>query len=79
MGIKEGDTILTVNEKQVSSTEELIKSVNAGNGEDVKITYDSGGEIKVANIKPSIDQEGKYKLGLWVRDAACRSRYSKLL
>ena len=70
LGIKEGDTILSVNEKQISSTEELIQSVNEGNGENVKITYDSGGEIKVANIIPNKGEEGTYRLGLWVRDAA---------
>lgn len=68
-GIKEGDTILTVNEKQVSSTEELIETVNQSRGADLSITYASDGEIKVANIKPSKNGEGEYKLGLWVRDA----------
>lgn len=68
-GIKEGDTILTVNEKQVSSTEELIETVNKSKGADLNITYASDGEIKVANIKPSKNEEGEYKLGLWVRDA----------
>lgn len=68
--IKEGDTILTVNEKEISSTEELVKSVNESKGENLKITYSSEGEIKVANIKPGKSNEGEYKLGLWVRDAA---------
>lgn len=74
-GIREGDTILTVNDQEVSSTEELIKTVNESKGEDLRITYASDGEIKVANIKPSKSNEGEYKLGLWVRDAAARSRY----
>lgn len=69
-GIKEGDTILTVNDKTVSSTEELIATVKESQGEDLRITYSSDGETKVANIKPSKSNEGEYKLGLWVRDAA---------
>ena len=68
--IKEGDTILTINDKQISSTDELVKTVNESNGKDVKITFNSEGEVKVANIKPSKGEEGTYKLGLWVRDAA---------
>ena len=40
LGIKEGDTIISVNEEEVSTTEELINSVNKGNGEDIIITYD---------------------------------------
>lgn len=70
LGIKEGDTIISVNEEEVSTTEELINSVNKGNGEDITITYDRDGEIKVANIRPVKNDEGQYKLGLWVRDAA---------
>lgn len=69
-GMEEGDTILTVNEKEVSSTQDLIETVNKGEGEDIKITYNRNGEIKVANIKPTKASEGTYKLGLWVRDAA---------
>ena len=69
-GMEEGDTILRVNEKEVSSTQDLIETVNKGEGEDIKITYNRNGEIKVANIKPTKASEGTYKLGLWVRDAA---------
>ena len=68
--IKEGDTILTINDKEISSTEELVKTVNDSNGKDVKIMFNRGGEIKVASITPSKETEGAYKLGLWVRDAA---------
>ena len=69
-GIKEGDTILSVNEEKVSSTEELVKRVNESKGKDVKITFDSNGKVKTAKIKPSMEKGGTYKLGLWVRDAA---------
>ena len=68
--IKEGDTILTVNDKEISSTEELVRTVNESAEKGVKITFDSNGEIKVANIIPSKQEEGTYKRGLWVRDAA---------
>ncbi len=70
VNIREGDTILTVNEKEVTSTEELIKTVNEGDGKEVKITFDRNGKVMASNIKPSKSQEGTYKLGLWVRDAA---------
>ncbi len=69
-GIEEGDTILSINEKEISSTEDLIKTVNESKGKNLKIEYSSKGEIKVANIKPSKSSKGEYKLGLWVRDAA---------
>ena len=69
-GIKEGDTILSVNEKEINSTTELINAINTSNGEEVIIEYLSDGEIKNTKITPSKDNENEYKLGLWVRDAA---------
>ena len=35
-GIEEGDTIIEIDEKRITSTEELIKEVNESNGEDLK-------------------------------------------
>lgn len=69
-GIKEGDTILSVNDKQISSTTELIEVINTSNGQDVNIEYLSNGEKKHTTISPSKDNKNEYKLGLWVRDAA---------
>ena len=69
-GIEEGDMIVSVNGKEVSTTNELIESVNKGGGENVNIEYIRDGEAKVANINPSKNTSNEYKLGLWVRDAA---------
>lgn len=69
-GIKEGDTIISVNQKQINSTTELIEIINTSNGGDVTIEYLNNGEIKTTKIIPSKDNKNEYKLGLWVRDAA---------
>ena len=69
-GIEEGDTILAINESEISSTEELIDKVISEDGKNIEIKYDRNGEIKTANIVPNKTKDGTYKLGLWVRDAA---------
>ena len=69
-GIKEGDTIISVNQKEIHSTAELIEAINTSNGKDVVIEYLSNEEVKTTIIQPSKDNQNEYKLGLWVRDAA---------
>ena len=69
-GIKEGDTILSINNKKIGSTTELIEIINTMNGQDVNIEYLSNGEKKHTTISPSKYNKNEYKLGLWVSDAA---------
>ena len=69
-GIKEGDLIVSVNQKEVTTTIELIEQVNKSKGETIDIKYLRNGEILAGNIKPAKVSESEYKLGLWVRDAA---------
>lgn len=68
--IKEGDMIVSVNEKSITCTSELIKNVNNCNGENVKVKYVREGKEYETTIKPIETEQNKYKLGLWVRDAA---------
>lgn len=69
-GIKEGDTITKVNDKEISSTEELMKTVNEAQGQPVKIKYIHSEETKECSIEPVKTSSNEYKLGLWVRDSA---------
>lgn len=66
--IEEGDMILEINNKEVSSTTDLINIVNKSNGNDVTIKYRRGQAIKTASITPVQTSKNEYKLGLWVRD-----------
>ena len=69
-GIKEGDMIVEVGEKEISDTDELLETVNSSKGEKLKITYVRDGETLECNIKPVQTSKNEYKLGLWVRDSA---------
>ena len=78
-GIKEGDTIFEINNTTISSTEELIETVNNTKGKTVKVRYIQNEKTKECSIEPVQTSSNEYKLGLWVRDSAARSRNSKLL
>ena len=69
-GIKEGDTILKINENLINSTEELIETVNNSQGKDVKVQYIHQEETKECSISPVKTANSQYKIGLWVRDSA---------
>ena len=69
-GIKEGDRIVSINNTKISSTEDLIETVNQSNGKEITIKYIRDDVEEIANITPVKTKENEYKLGLWVRDAA---------
>lgn len=68
-GIQEGDRIIKIDNKQISSSDELIKTVNKSNGNDINITYKRNDETMTTSIKPVMTKEKEYKIGLWVRDS----------
>ena len=68
-GIKEGDTILEINNVEIDSIQKLKEVVNYSNGDSVEIKYIRDGTVSVASMTP-VKNDDEYKLGLWVRDAA---------
>lgn len=68
--IQEGDSIKKINNIIINNTEELISNINQINGEKIEITYTRKEEEKKCELTPVKDKEGKYKIGLWVRDSA---------
>lgn len=69
-GIKEGDRIISINNKEISSTEDLIEIVNKFQGKEINIKYIRNDIEQTTSIIPIKTEENEYKLGLWVRDAA---------
>ena len=69
-GIKEGDRIISIDDKKIETTEDLIETVNASKGKEVSIKYVRENSEEVTNITPVQTKQNEYKLGLWVRDAA---------
>jgi len=69
-GIKEGDLIKEVDNIEVTTTQELIDSVNASQGKDIEIKYVRDGKEYVTTMEPVETKNSEYKIGLWVRDGA---------
>ena len=69
-GICEGDSIIKINDIIINSAEELTELIENSNGKKIKITYFNKETEKECEIDPVKDKEGKYKIGLWVRDSA---------
>ena len=69
-GIKEGDTITKINNKYISSTDDLIDNVNKSNGNTIEVTYIQNEQKKECSITPVKTNGNEYKIGLWVRDSA---------
>lgn len=67
--IKSGDIILKINDESIESIDELVVEVNKSNGSEISIEYKRDNKIFNEKITPvkSLD-DGKYKIGLWVRD-----------
>lgn len=68
--IREGDTILSINEEKIESIDTLKKVVNQSKGKDLNLTILRNGTTFTSNIKPVKSKGNDYKLGLWVKDAA---------
>lgn len=70
-GIEAGDRIIEVNNKKISTSDELTQCVNTCNGKNIEIKYiNNKDEIVQAEIEPAKTSNNEYKIGLWVRDAA---------
>lgn len=68
-GIEEGDSIISINNNEVNTTDDLINEVNSSNGNKLKIEYMKNNKLFETSITPTKTKD-KYKIGLWVRDAA---------
>lgn len=68
--IQEGDIITNINDSEIQNTTELIECINKSNGNSLNITYVTNGETKECDITPVKNENGKYQIGLWVRDSA---------
>ena len=69
-GLKKGDVILSVDGKKVSSVSEFASLVKESEGREMKLEYQSGTLRRLAEVAPCVDENGEYKLGVWIKDSA---------
>ncbi|MFL0246685.1 SpoIVB peptidase [Candidatus Clostridium stratigraminis] len=69
-GIQVGDSILKINNINITSSEQVSNIVNSCEGKELNITIDRKGEELIKKVKPMKNtNEAKYKIGLWIRDS----------
>ncbi|MBR6598833.1 MAG: SpoIVB peptidase [Oscillospiraceae bacterium] len=70
-GIKKGDIIKSVNGTEITSNNELEKAVSDLSSRKIQIVLIRDGKEICTEISPVYsDSDGKYKLGIWVRDSS---------
>lgn len=69
-GLKIGDIILKVNQKEVNSNEELSEIISCSKGKSVTLKVKREDNTFTTSFKPILSSEtDSYKAGLWVRDS----------
>lgn len=68
-GINLGDTILSINDIEINSSEILAETLDTIEADELNITIERDGKVMNKMVKPIKSNEGKNKIGLWVRDS----------
>jgi stage IV sporulation protein B len=68
--LQTGDYILAINEKEVSTKQEVINQVKASGGEGLILTIRRNGQVSKVKVTPQLNQGGEYQIGIWIRDSA---------
>ena len=63
-----GDYIIAFNDQRVSSKRELVEDITCCNGETAVLSVIRHGEEISLSLDPVLGEDGRYKLGIWVRD-----------
>ena len=68
--LKSGDYILECNGKAVKDKDSFIKEIEQSDGKDVLLKIQRAKKEQEVSITPIKNSQGKYKLGVWIRDNA---------
>lgn len=67
-GICKGDLILDISGRAVEKTSDFLEAVAELEGREAQVTVDRGGSPVSFSIKPALSEEGKWMMGIWLRD-----------
>ncbi|MDE7389718.1 MAG: SpoIVB peptidase, partial [Lachnospiraceae bacterium] len=69
-GLEEGDTIISVNDKEIESCKEMQTKINESNGQPIDIKFSRNGSVMSTELTPvQSSDNGIYRAGLWIRDS----------
>lgn len=70
-GIKVGDIIISINQKEINSNDDMLQAVSENIDKNLNVVYSRKGVVNTTTIIPQInDMDQKYKIGMWVRDSS---------
>ncbi len=65
-----GDYILEINDEEVTTKRELIDKISHCEGQEMVFKIQRGDVVITVKAQPELNQNGEYKMGIWVRDNA---------
>lgn len=69
-GLKEGDIIISIDGKKITSNSEIQEIVASSRGKDLRIVYKHQNKQKTSVLSPVLSAiDDSYKAGIWVRDS----------
>lgn len=68
--LKSGDYIQKLNGEAVTEKDDFIKRIENCDGQELVLTVERNDELMDLKVKPVKDQNGAYRIGVWVRDNA---------
>lgn len=70
-GIRQGDIIKKINGVAVTSNHDISRIIESSSGALINVELLRDGKTKIVAVEPAKDTaDGKYKLGMWVRDSS---------
>lgn len=68
--LKKGDYIIQVNGQLIEGKRDFIEKIEQTNGKETTLTINRKDEFYEVKVKPEKNQQGLYKIGVWIRDSA---------
>ncbi len=69
-GLRRGDIITHINGQAVTSASQFADAVKGSGGAEITLEYRSGNLSHTVHLMPNVDENGEYRLGVWVKDSA---------
>ena len=65
-----GDYILEINDEEITTKRQLIETISHCEGQEMVFQLQRGDAVIEVKARPELNQNGEYKMGIWVRDNA---------
>lgn len=69
-GLRRGDVITSVDGERINSSDRLCEMIAGSDGKPIELTLSRAGKSVGATLSARLDEDGIYRLGIWVRDSA---------